>query len=79
MSYHPQTYQELKELCDDPGVSLAEIDPGAVTDMHELFADSKRSAAQFAGIEDWDVSQVTHMNRMFEANETTRLSTSPSH
>ena len=61
--FHPKTKEELKELVDDPEVNLGEIDTTKITDMSELFKDSKRT--DFSGIEKWNVSNVTSMGAMF--------------
>ncbi|WP_086301876.1 BspA family leucine-rich repeat surface protein, partial [Campylobacter devanensis] len=61
--YHPTTKEELRELVSHEAVKLSEIDISKVSDLSELFKDSKRS--DFSGIEDWDVSHVTNMSGMF--------------
>ena len=61
--YKPATTQELIELADDESVRLYEIDTSLITDMTEVFANSLRM--DFSGIEDWDVSHVVSMRRMF--------------
>ena len=61
--YHPETKEELNKLVDDPEVNLGEIDTTKITDMSELFKDSKRT--DFSGIETWDTSNVTDMSGMF--------------
>ena len=63
--YHPNNKEELKALCDDLTVSLGDIDTSKITDMSELFCGSERSNEQFAGIENWDTSNVTNMAKMF--------------
>ena len=61
--YFPKTKEELNKLVDDPEVNLGEIDTTKITDMSELFQDSKRT--DFSGIEKWNVSNVTSMGAMF--------------
>ncbi len=62
--YFPTSKDELKKLVDNELVKLGEIDVSAISDMSELFRDSKRK--DFSGIELWDVSNVTDMSAMFE-------------
>ena len=66
-SCQPKTKEELKSIIDDriekEGFScdLDDIDTSLITDMSELFADSK-----FNGdISKWNVSNVTNMGWMF--------------
>ncbi|WP_293651892.1 BspA family leucine-rich repeat surface protein, partial [uncultured Campylobacter sp.] len=65
--YHPKTNEELKDLISHENVKLSEIDISKVSDLSELFKDSKRS--DFSGIEDWDVSHITNMSYMFAGAE----------
>ena len=61
--YHPNSTEELQKLVNDTEVKLGEIDTSQITDMSELFKDSKRT--DFSGIEKWNVSNVTSMGAMF--------------
>lgn len=61
--YKPKSLQELKELVNDKSVHLGDIDTSLITDMTELFKDSKRK--NFNGLETWDTSNVTTMKGMF--------------
>lgn len=61
--YKPKSLQELKELVNDKSVHLGDIDTSLITDMTELFKDSKRK--NFDGLETWDTSNVTTMKGMF--------------
>lgn len=61
--YKPKSKKMLKKLIDDESVYLGDIDTSAITDMSELFKDSKR--VDFSGIEYWNVSKVTTMRSMF--------------
>lgn len=64
MKRAPQSKDELKALVSDKSVNLGEIDISKITDLSNLFADSKR--VDFSGIESWDTKNVTDMHRMFE-------------
>ena len=61
--YSPKTKMRLKELVEDNSVYLGDIDISNITDMEDLFRDSKR--VDFSGIEKWDTSKVKTMNGMF--------------
>lgn len=61
--YHPRNKEELKKLTDDLSVSLGSVDTSLITDMSELFMDSKRQ--NFSGIEKWDTHSVQNMDAMF--------------
>lgn len=61
--YKPKSLQELKELVNDKSVHLGDIDTSLITDMTELFKDSKRK--NFNGLETWNTSNVTTMKGMF--------------
>lgn len=63
--YQPKTREELKKLCDDLSIHLGDIDTSLITDMSALFLCSDRDFEDFAGIEDWDISNVKNMNQMF--------------
>ena len=62
--YKPATKEELKELVFKDGIKLDCVDTSLITDMSYLFHESKRK--DFEGIEDWDVSNVENMCRMFD-------------
>ena len=64
MKYKPQTKEELKELIKDESIHLGDIDTTHITDMMELFRNSKRT--DFSGIEKWNTSKVENMALMFE-------------
>ena len=70
------SYEALKKYCDDVDNPLDKVVLGEeITalcgydefseDIVGLFENSKRTNEQFAGIENWDVSNVTDMNGMF--------------
>ncbi|WP_096025766.1 DarT ssDNA thymidine ADP-ribosyltransferase family protein [Campylobacter lanienae] len=61
--YYPKTRDELESLVRVESLNLGDIDTSAITDMSWLFCRSGRK--DFSGIESWDVSSVTDMNRMF--------------
>lgn len=61
--YKPKTKEELKKLIDDESISLYDIDTSNITNMSELFRNSKRK--NFEGIETWNTSKVTDMSLMF--------------
>ncbi|WP_086244977.1 DarT ssDNA thymidine ADP-ribosyltransferase family protein, partial [Campylobacter devanensis] len=61
--YAPQSKDELKGLICDEDIYLGDIDTSAITDMSWLFYESWRK--DFSGIENWDVSSVTDMYKMF--------------
>lgn len=61
--YKPNSLQELKELVNDKSICLGDIDTSLITDMTELFKDSKRK--NFDGLEAWDTSNVVTMKGMF--------------
>lgn len=61
--YKPTTKKELESLVKNRSIKLSDIDTSLITDMSELFQESKRK--DFSGIETWDVSNVTNMNAMF--------------
>ncbi|MCI7364316.1 MAG: DarT ssDNA thymidine ADP-ribosyltransferase family protein [Campylobacter lanienae] len=61
--YYPKTRDELESLVRVESLNLGDIDTSAITDMSWLFCRSWRK--DFSGIESWDVSSVTDMNRMF--------------
>ena len=70
-NYHPKTRDELKELVDKLikergyNADLNDIDTSEITDMTELFYNSK-----FNGdISNWDVSKVKDMKYMFAYSE----------
>ena len=69
------SYDALKKYCDDVNNPLDKVVLGEkITALNSedengnvegLFEDSGRTNEQFAGIENWDVSNVTDMNGMF--------------
>ncbi|MDA0034047.1 BspA family leucine-rich repeat surface protein [Brachyspira hyodysenteriae] len=62
--YKPTTKEELKRLVfTNNGIKLGDIDTSLITDMSDLFNESKRK--DFDGIEDWDTSNVENMSYMF--------------
>ena len=65
--YHPETKEELEQLCRDETVYLGDIDTSKITDMRDLFRgkDGLKYNRDFSGIESWNVSNVTDMSRMF--------------
>ena len=60
--YKPASTKELRKLVQED-ICLGDIDISLVTDMSWLFCDSKRT--DFDGLETWDTSHVTTMERMF--------------
>ena len=65
--YFPKNRIDLIRLVDDPSVHLGFIETRDVTDFSELFKNTSRR--DFAGVEDWDTSNVTDMSFMFKAAE----------
>ncbi|WP_086290686.1 BspA family leucine-rich repeat surface protein [Campylobacter devanensis] len=63
LKHHPKNKSELKKLVNTFKNKLDEIDVSAVSDFSALFENSERK--DFSGIEYWDVSNATDMNRMF--------------
>ena len=62
--YKPTTKEELKRLAfTNNGIKLGDIDTSLITDMSDLFNESKRK--DFDGIEEWDTSNVENMSYMF--------------
>ena len=61
--YKPCSRKELRELVKDESICLGDIDTSLITDMSWLFCDSIRM--NFDGLETWDTSNVTTMERMF--------------
>ena len=59
----PKDRKELMKLVNDKNIHLGDIDTSKITDMSWLFYGSYRY--DFSGIEKWDVSNVTNMNKMF--------------
>ncbi|WP_300370084.1 BspA family leucine-rich repeat surface protein, partial [Brachyspira sp.] len=62
--FKPKTKEELKKLVEDENINLGSIDTSLITDMSELFLNSRRK--DFSGIETWDVSNVKNMSSMFK-------------
>lgn len=58
----PKSKDDLKKLIN-ANISLSCIDTSLITDMSEVFKDSKRT--DFSGLEKWNVSNVTTMKAMF--------------
>ena len=65
--YTPKNKYELKKLVADESIYLGDIDTSNITDMEELFCESKRR--DFSGIETWDTSNVLTMSFMFSKAE----------
>ena len=65
--YHPETKEKLYKLCRNKTVYLGDIDTSKITDMSGLFSgnEEKNYNRDFAGIELWNVSNVTDMSNMF--------------
>ncbi|MFG5101320.1 BspA family leucine-rich repeat surface protein [Campylobacter lari] len=61
--YFPKNKEELIDLINNQHVNLGDINVSNITDMGNLFNNSKRK--DFSGIEEWDVSNVTNMSDMF--------------
>lgn len=61
--YFPKNKEELIDLINNQHVNLGDINVSNITDMSNLFNNSKRK--DFSGIEEWDVSNVTNMSNMF--------------
>lgn len=61
--YSPKNKEELIDLINNQHVNLGDINVSNITDMSNLFNNSKRK--DFSGIEEWDVSNVTNMSDMF--------------
>ncbi|RDU72342.1 hypothetical protein CQA57_06995 [Helicobacter anseris] len=64
MKYTPKTKKELKTLCNNLSINLININTSLITDMSELFLNTKR--INFTGIENWDTSSVKDMYCMFD-------------
>ena len=62
--YFPQNKDELIKLVNNKKIKLSNIDISKVDDFSELFMDSRRY--DFSGIENWNVSHVTNMSKMFK-------------
>lgn len=63
IKYYPSNKTELKSLVNNFEIKLSEIDTSKITDMSELFYNSKRT--DYSGIESWNVSNVKNMALMF--------------
>ena len=63
-TYTAKNYHELKVLVNNVKIPLDKIDTSQITNMSELFMDSKRVV--FTGISSWDTSKVKDMSRMFQ-------------
>ena len=60
------SYDALKAYCDKPENPLDRVVLGKeITSLRELFLNSSRTYEQFAGIGEWDVSNVNNMACMF--------------
>ena len=60
------SFRALKNYCDSCFNDLNKVILGEeITVLEDLFRYSERTNEQFAGIENWDVSNVTDMNGMF--------------
>ena len=64
-TYTAKNYHELKVLVNNVKIPLDKIDTSQITNMSELFMDSKRVV--FTGISSWDVSKVKDMSSMFRS------------
>ena len=78
--YHPETKKELQEILFDiaedlgrENLNLNNIDVSSITDMSEVFAGfgavgqlGNINALKSIDISEWDVSNVTNMQSMFE-------------
>ena len=62
--YFPQNKDELIKLVSNKKIKLSNIDISRVNDFSELFSKSQRT--DFSGIENWNVSHVTNMSKMFK-------------
>ena len=62
--YFPQNKDELIKLVSNKKIKLSNIDISKVDDFSELFSKSQRT--DFSGIENWNVSHVTNMSKMFK-------------
>ena len=62
-TYQPTSKESLLGLLSNPEIKLEEIDTSKITNMSNLFANSKRT--DFSGIEKWNVSNVTDMSFLF--------------
>ena len=58
----PKSKEDLEKLIN-ANIPLSSIDTSLISDMSELFKDSKRT--DFSGIEGWNTSNVTTMKDMF--------------
>ena len=64
------SYDALKAYCDKPENPLDRVVLGKeITALRELFLNSSRTYEQFAGIGEWDVSNVNNMRSMFNGAE----------
>ena len=61
--FAPKLKRDLFNLIDNPSVNLGDIDTRYITDMSELFLNSKRE--DFSGIASWNTRSVTSMRAMF--------------
>ncbi|WP_233707975.1 BspA family leucine-rich repeat surface protein [Helicobacter bizzozeronii] len=66
--YFPKSKEELQELVRDENIHLGEIDIGRLTNLSEVFQYSHRKS--YEGLETWDVSQVTNMEKCLIPAET---------
>ena len=64
-TYNPNTKIELQALVNTQ-TDLSLINTCAITDMSELFKDKKNTADFNGSLSNWNVSNVTSMNSMFE-------------
>ncbi len=68
--YKPRGKYFLRVLIQDTSIKLSDIDTSLITDMSGVFAGDLYNGhpaprSDFSGIENWDVSNVTDMERMF--------------
>lgn len=69
MQYIPKNKKELYELIINKEIYLGDIDVSQITDMSGLFAGcEKEMDRDYAGLENWDTSNVINMSWIFRHN-----------